>query len=402
MVITKQSFAKLSFVSIGNFVNAVLGFAFLAVVAKQLDVQTFGKYAMISSLLVFSSKIMDFGTNSLYVAKTIKDEKQSDTDTFFLTKITLFVVSLPISFLALFFSKLLQPTLVVIFVGGLIAYGINYTLYAFFQRQERYIELVLLNLLPALIKGAFAILIFANILHITMNTAFLIFAFSIFSGVILSGRVKKQVHLSTKNFTVVKSSLIKAISPGTSQLVYEGWQTFNNFIANFINGYVNVGIFSLAAKISNIFSMISFSIFTVLLPKNAARKANKLKYNFGETAFVGFGIILLSVISMFVSKLLLQEFFGAKFQESFALLNILILSSAISSVQNFSENYFYVEELTHMLIRVNVLKLVGLIGLALAFTPYLGLKGLAFSNLIVSISGLAYVVTQMVKREKMN
>ena len=59
---------KISLVGVGNLLNAGFGLVFLAAAAKALPVQDFGRYAFLTSLLVFMSKIVDFGSNSIFVA----------------------------------------------------------------------------------------------------------------------------------------------------------------------------------------------------------------------------------------------------------------------------------------------------------------------------------------------
>ena len=66
-----RSLYNISIVSTGNIFNAVLGMLFLFAVAKTLSIEVFGKYALITSVLVSISKIIDFGTNSIYVSNSL-------------------------------------------------------------------------------------------------------------------------------------------------------------------------------------------------------------------------------------------------------------------------------------------------------------------------------------------
>lgn len=72
----KKSFINIFVVGAGNGINAILGLMFFTAVARTLSIEDFGKYALLASLLVSLSKIMDFGTNSLFVAKSIAKTQQ--------------------------------------------------------------------------------------------------------------------------------------------------------------------------------------------------------------------------------------------------------------------------------------------------------------------------------------
>ena len=84
----KKSLIKISYVSLGNILNAGLGFLYIAAVAKTLELNDFGKYALLASFLVIIAKIIDFGTNSIYVAGTISN-KEDLNEIFFGVKLFL-------------------------------------------------------------------------------------------------------------------------------------------------------------------------------------------------------------------------------------------------------------------------------------------------------------------------
>ena len=96
-----KSLRKISFVGLGNIFNAGLGFLFLTAVARTLDLETFGKYALLSTLLLTISKIVDFGANSVYVARSIKEQNAELSSTLFTLKVLQFLVSVPVSLISL-------------------------------------------------------------------------------------------------------------------------------------------------------------------------------------------------------------------------------------------------------------------------------------------------------------
>ncbi len=394
-----RSFSKISFVSAGNILSSLIGFLYLTAAAKTLTLEDFGKYSLITSLLVSISKLIDFGTNSLYVAKSISSDNDEIKDFFYSLKVLLSVVTVPVSFIALKWLNVFDTNTFILFTFGLVSYGISYTLYALFQKNEMYSHLVAISLMPALIKGIAATLLFSGLIQSSVNLLFGIFGLSIFSTIILFPLLPQQLRRFTFHTKNSFNMLKEAISPGVSLMVYEAWPAVNNSIAKITSGFGDVGVFSLANKISNIFYLISISIFTVLLPRNAARKKRKLNYDFKESATLALLILIMSFAAVAIAETFVSNVFGEKFENSIGLLDILIFASAITAIQNFIENYFYVEQKTSYLGSINVIRLITFLFLSFLFVPSSLLKGLAYANLTSAILGLLVTVTVIKKLE---
>jgi len=381
----KKSLKKIIFVGFGNVFNAVLGFAFLSAVAKTLDLESFGKYALITTLLVAVSKIIDFGTNSVYVAESISTEDKSLINKFYTQKLLLLGISIPISLVLLFILKLNTEKLVLYFILGLVAYAINYTLNAFFQKDEKFIHLVSLNTLPALIKGIFAFLIFSGSIYLNLEQAFMIFSLSIFSGIALIIFLSNEYKKFKFDFSEIKKYLEKCTPAGISLLIYEGWPSIANSIAKISKDFSNVGIFSIAEKIANIMLLGAISIFTVLLPKNARAKKRNEKFDFKEVFIISTFIIVLAFFGTLIARIFVDRFFGDKFSESLPLLGFLIFASAFTSIHTFMEHYFFIEEVTKYIMYINIGKLAIFLTLSYLLVPTMALKGLSLASLISAV-----------------
>ena len=381
----KKSLKKIIFVGFGNIFNAVLGFAFLSAVAKTLDLESFGKYALITTLLVAVSKIIDFGTNSVYVAEAISTEDKSLINKFYTQKLLLLGISIPISLMLLFVLKLNTGKLVLYFILGLVAYAINYTLNAFFQKDEKFVHLVSLNTLPALIKGIFAFLIFSGSIYLNLEQAFMIFSLSIFSGIALIIFLPNEYKKFKFDFSEIKKYLEKCTPAGISLLIYEGWPSIANSIAKISKDFSNVGIFSIAEKIANIMLLGAISIFTVLLPKNAYAKKRNEKFDFKEVFIISTFIIVLAFFGTLIARIFVDRFFGDKFSESLPLLGFLIFASAFTSIHTFMEHYFFIEEVTKYIMYINIGKLAIFLTLSYLLVPTMALKGLSLASLISAV-----------------
>lgn len=387
----RKSFVSISLVGIGTVLNAGLGFLYLSSVAKTLPLEEFGKYALLASLLVSLSKILDFGTNSLYVAQAITHDDKKLTDYFNSNKILQLLIAIPVSFLILFFFKLTTAQILLIFFAGLFFYGINYALFGIFQKEENYLMLVLLNTMPALVKGGFAALILLGAVNLEFTQYFTVFALSVAPSALLFFALPERYKNFSINFSRAKRTLKEALSPGISQLISEGFPAVGNSIAKISLGFSDVGIFSIADKISSAFVLVSFSIFTVLLPKNAARKRDKQSYDYTETLTLSAGVLLLSVVAIAIARVFIPWFFENKYDESLNLINLLVFSGALGSIHAFMENYFYVENKTKYLALISGGKLLYLVVLSAVLVPIMQLQGLAIAHLTASALSTATV-----------
>jgi len=370
------------YVGFGNVLGAGLNFLFLTAAAKTLDIENFGRYALVTSVLIGLARISDFGTNSLYVVG-----KKMVTQ-YFSAKAILTLAGTILSIVVLLLMNITNGHLIVLFVVGFLGYSINYTLFGLFQRVENYTALIFLLLIPSLIKGTYALAIFLNIVQLDFLQYFGVFTLSILPTGVLAFWTPIKLRFDIKEGIFL---LKKACSPGIGQLIQENLPAINNTLAKSSQNFSGVGIFSLANKITMVFVVASFSIFTVLLPKNAKRiKANE-GYDLRETLILSMGIFILGITTIVVGKLFIVGIFGDKFIESLRLLNILVFAGTFTSITSFMENYFFVKNKSQYILRIHLTKLSILLILAAVLMPRYELLGLAWAQLIAAVIALGAV-----------
>src|SRR3989344_3366777 len=390
-----KSLTKISFVGLGNVFNAGLGFLFVAAVARNISVEDFGKYALLTTILVSTAKITDFGTNSLFVAHSIT-KSQNMINKFFTLKLYLFTFAFPISLAILYFLNLADFELLVIFILGFIGYSLNFALFGLFQKIERYNMLIALNTIPASIKGIFALFMFGGLVELNLQQAFIIFACGILPSAFLYFYLPPELKKFKIDRKDLKEYFLQTFPAGTSQLMGEGWSAISNSIAKIAKDFSNVGVFYLADKISSAFSLVSLSIFTVLLPKNAVRKREHQGYDFLETGILSVGILFLSGIAIILAKIIIPMFFGAEYAGSAAIIDFTILANAFMAIHTFMENYFYIEGKTGALMYISIIRLATLLLLSFILIPILSLSGLALAQLsaafVASLTTLTFML----------
>jgi O-antigen/teichoic acid export membrane protein len=147
-----------------------------------------------------------------------------------------------------------------------------------------------------------------------------------------------------------------------------------------------LGTFSLASKLSNVFSLISYSIYTVILTSNAKRRKNFISYNLTESLILGVFLILIATIGSLVAPVFFKLFFGDKFDESILIFTVLLFSQAFASIHKFLDNFFFIEEKSQTLLKFTTIKLLSFILISILLTNSYGILGLAIADLIVSIT----------------
>lgn len=395
----KESFKSISLVSAANLANLGLGLILFLAIATKLPKEEFGIYGLLTLLLVSLSKLIDFGSNSNYVTEYISKSRHY-LDELISFKIYSFILSSFISVLLLvFLNQITSLEIVISFILGLFFYGINYTLFALFQRDEEFITASLLNFIPGLIKAVFGILIFLNVLNINLSQAFSIFSISMIGsslfiyfkiGDLRKFRFKPSIFHFVKNFYLA----------GISQTINESWGTISNQILRLIKSLADLGTFSLASKLSNVFSLISYSIYTVILTSNAKRQRDETGYNIKESLILGLFLIFLATLGSVISPYFFKLFFGNKFDDSIIIFSVLIFSQAFSSIHKFLDNYFFVEEKSRTLLYITSSKLLVFILLSVILTRNFGILGLAFADLIVSITTTVFTFIYIISTKR--
>jgi len=395
----KESVKNISLVSLTNLINLGFGLILFLAVATKLPKEEFGIYGLLTLLLVSFSKLIDFGSNSNYVTEFISKSRHY-LEELISFKIYAFVGSSLISVLVLVLvNQIYDLEIILSFVLGLFFYGVNYTLFALFQRDEEFIKASLLNFFPALIKLGFGIVIFLNLLTIDLKLAFMIFSLSMCGSLVfLFFKFKefKNIKFRPHIFHFVKNFYLA----GISQTINESWSTIANQILKILKSLADLGTFSLASKLSNVFSLISYSIYTVILTSNAKRRRDEAGYNIKESLILGLFLILLATIGSIISPYFFKIAFDDKFDDSIIIFSILIFSQAFTSIHKFLDNYFFVEEKSKTLLFITTGKLILFIILSIVLTSSYGILGLAFADLIVSASTTIFTFSYIISTQR--
>jgi PST family polysaccharide transporter len=395
----KDSLKNISLVSVTNLVNLGFGLVLFLAVATKLSKEEFGIYGLLTLLLVSFSKLIDFGSNSNYVTEFISKNKQYLNELVSFKIYAFFFAAFLSVVVLIFLNQISQVEILSSFILGLFFYGVNYTLFALFQRDEEFIKASLLNFIPATIKLCFGSLILLELITINLSQAFIIFSLSMAGSlffVFFKYKELKEVKLKLN----VKHFVRNFYLAGFSQTINESWSTISNQILKILKSLADLGTFSLASKLSNVFSIISFSIYTVILTSNAKRRRDETGYNIKESLILGLFLIFLATVGSIIAPYFFKLIFDDKFDDSIIIFSILIFSQAFTSIHKFLDNYFFIEEKSITLLKITSTKLVFFIILSIILTSSYGIVGLAFADLIVSISTTIFTFSYIINTQR--
>lgn len=395
----KDSFKNISLVSLTNLINLGFGLVLFLSIANKLSIEEFGIYGLLTLLLVSFSKLIDFGSNSNYVTEFISKSKHYFEELISFKIYSFIFASATSTILLVFINKITNFEIIISFIFGLFFYGINYTLFALFQRDEEYIKASLLNFFPGLIKLLFGVAILLGLIKVTLSQAFMIFALSMAgSAFMLFFKINEFRNLKFRPAILhfVKNFYLA----GISQTINESWGTISNQILKLLKSLIDLGTFSLASKLSNVFSLISYSIYTVILTTNAKRRKDETGYNIKESLILGLFLIFLATVGSIISPYFFKLLFDDKFDQSIIIFSVLIFSQAFTSIHKFLDNYFFIEEKSKTLLFITSTKLFVFIILSIILTSYYGILGLAFADLIVAISTTIFTFIYIINTQR--
>lgn len=380
---------------VGNFINAVGGFLFLAAATKALSVEQFGLYSLLIATFLLLAKITELGTTSSFVTLSIKDDRDY-TKALFLLKTLLTALMLLVLIPILLFYNLLTPSIFLACVVGLIGYAFNDFLFAQFQLRENFVLAAATNMLPALVKAAAALLILLGVVSGSFTLIIYLYFFALLASLLTAPFAKKRSSSILPTQVGIKNLAIMGFPGGISQTINIGIPAINNNLINAFGSLANVGIFSLAEKLSSIFILASYTLFTVFLPKGAKETKTLGKYNFKQAFYLSLLIVAAMVVMIAVAKPVIQHIFGAKFESSIAVLYLMVIAAGISAITSFMDNYFYIVEKTYIALAINCSRLLVLAGASFILIARSGILGAALANIIAAATSLAITLITII------
>ncbi|MBI4091337.1 hypothetical protein HY419_01130, partial [candidate division WWE3 bacterium] len=281
--------------------------------------------------------------------------------------------------------------------------ALNDYIFAHFQALENYLLTSLVNILPALAKLIFAFLLLFLLTNSSLEKTFFLYVSALLSSSLLiplvkSGKTEEAVYLKDG----LKDLALLGFPAGIAQALILALPVINNSILLATSSFTLVADFSLAEKIASIFAILAYSIFTVMLPQKAKEVFITKFYDFKHAIILSFVVGIAVAITYALSEPVISSLFGEKYLNSIPILKILAVSAGINSIFIFMENYFLIFNKTGVLLRLNSLRVLGLVILGSFLALNYGPVGLAIANLAVALLTLVALALEIYKIHRAN
>lgn len=406
MVTAKKITANTSFYLTALVIQKLLSFVYFTFLARYLGVEGIGQYFFAISFATLFSVVMDFGLSSVLTREIAKSDK-NDQDWFQ----QIFSLKVIFSILAVCIAIILDN---ILFYSDSVKYLIYFTIfitlvdsftllfYAFIRGRQNlvYESMGVIIFQIIVLTIGFSLMQFTNNIILFIGVLFIASLFNlIYSGIIL--RFKLKIKLKLKyNKDLIKRIVAITIPFALAAIFAKVYAYMDTVLLKVLLGDTEVGIYSVAYKITYAFQFIPLAFVAALYPAFAhyyKNNFNELKRIFGKSFNyllyisipVSFGIIALA--PEIINKIYTEEF-------SFAILPLQILIFSIPFLFiNFSLANF-LNATDNQKINTRNLGIVMIINIILNFIliKYFGVLGAAsastISTILLFLINLRYVV----------
>ncbi len=392
-------------VTSGNGSSMGISALALIVISRFLGPEKFGVFSVGFAILLMLNRISDIGlsyTIQKYAAKS-HDHKEINRIFSYATRYKLFAVLLT-SFIGLLvflpLSKFLSfsnPSIILLaFLLSSVSVAFEH-IQAMLQSLHRFSQSVVINVLQSIIKliGAIALFItslsqpiLAFILYMTAPAIPIIFLFrKIFPSWVKLRLSVESVELNKSLKVMARHSAVSYISAGI----------IDNIDILFVERYLDpfeTGLLGGVSRIAMLFSLLAFSLGTVLNPRVARYKEKKDVKSFFIKAI---GILFLSIIGFLVlapfSKWLIIFSIGGEYLAGVGILQILLAASFLTvAVIPFMALFFSFDFPWYFSLS-GILQLGIIIAGNLLFVPSFGLAAAAWTRLVSRLVLLVFTLT---------
>ncbi len=375
---------------IEKLIKLAINFVFIGLVAKKVGPSDFGFLTFSQSLVVLLLSIAGLGLDNLLINEFIKNKDQSRNifSTVFWSRVLVSIVFLIICMSYFYFCGSYQSdeVMVVFFtISSLVFYAQN-TYVSYYQSLSDFKFITRIYLMCYLILSVVkvyllyvtsSIVVFSFILMVDMGLTFIM--------IIYATRNNDEISISLIMFdlSIIKSLLKKSWPLIFSSLLVVLYTRLDHFMISKMLGINELGLFSVAVRISDAYVFIPSLIVTSFYPMICRDKGiDNVKFYFDLVFLSAF---LCGIIIFLLSPFVIPFLFGDEYKASISVVQITIFSSMFSVFGGAVTNYFLLINLSYIrLIRACVGLLINFI-LNLYLIPIKGIEGAAFASLFSQI-----------------
>lgn len=328
-----SNFGYLSALQVAGYIFPLITLPYLA---RVIGVDSFGKIAFASAIVVWFQTVADWGFNftaTRDIAKNRNDEEKVSEifSNVLWAKCLLMILSFTLLLITLQLVPKFKESQTVILITFLIVPGHIMFPDWFFQGMERMKYITLLNLLSKLL---FTIAVF---LFIKDKSDFILQPLFISLGYLLSGTismyvilVKWKIKLKKPSYSGVFLTIKSSTDVFLNTIVPNLYNSFSTLLLGFFGGSISNGILNSGTRFVGITQQFMDVIARTFFPF-LSRKIDK------HHLYVKLNVILsivFTIILFFAAPFLIKLFFTPEFYDAIVVLRIMSLSVLLISIRN--------------------------------------------------------------------
>lgn len=384
-------------VAASNLAGAGLGFLINVLLARLLDVASFGRINLVFSIIMIFYTVTEFGfgNSAVIFYNRHRDDKGADSIrvvNYIYLRFLLIVTVLSLLVLT-YLSKIyalssLETT--VVFVS-FVMFGVYRYLCAIHQAVGNWTQFNFLTLSNNILK---AICMAIALVVIAVWLGFENFYNSVLYGYILYSILLLLIALiATRSFMVFSQTVnkddvkefIKILAPiGVAGVFIVITMRFDSLIIEKWLGSGALGIYSAANSLAMVFPIITGSLMNVVLRESAGEKSQFLERVLTNQKKYFTTLLLVMVLSYLLSDIIIGLLFGSTYSDAVDIFKVLLIAYIGGVFFTPLESYFYANH-PNVILVMRFVQMITFILLSVSFVGRFGIIGVAFSVVLTRI-----------------
>ena len=388
-----QTARSIYLVTLGNGLTSLLGLVAIILVSRQLGPTQFGLFSLTFGVFMTASKFTDLGVNfalSRYTSRHDKGGWEYYARYALFIKLALTVAS---SVLGIIFAPYISNTIfhnndltILLRLSFISLFGIMF--FDYYTTLANSLKMWISSICLQSVAGLFKIVILVLLVifsHFTVLSSILAYLASPIIGAIVGFWLTPRNYLKHLSIQSEHKEQVLRFSSWMGIAVLVGSVSGNLdifMVGNKLTAF-DVGIYSAASRLSQIVTVITASIGTVLSIRSSSLvdPAHKKKF-LRKTLSLGSGIFVIAALSWVISESLVRLTVGDSFVGSAAVFKILLFVAVLGAVQTtINSNFYGLEKPQYFAFSSIVTSTVVFVSNTLLI-PRFGSLGAAYSNLI--------------------
>lgn len=400
-VAKNKTLQNIGLVTVGNVLNAGIGFVTLILVSRTLGPAQFGVFSVITGFFTFFTKGGDLGTNSTLIKylplfREKKDTKSEKEFVGFILGLTYLLTLVSFMLFVPFYKNIASllnvseySTFILISILASFFVVMFNTYNVVLQSLEKF-SYFLTSYSVATVVKFLVILSLLQIARLNMDNSLLIYLLLPIVGYLLSGYFSK-ISLPYKiKPNLNKQSFIKATPflyfMGLASVLGALHEQSGIFMSSIVFSDFDTGLFAAASKISIVFGLIAGSVGTVVIPRAARyQDGENIKIFSKKTIYLGLFLSLSVLPVILFPKIFIKLTSGVEYLEAAPYLVVLSIVGGFTVFRSTFSSLFYALNKASYFAFLGVINVFFEIPLLYFMAKGFGVIGLAYGKLITGI-----------------